>query len=116
MRRFCNKFFVEFGLDVYNIFKKLELTHAHYEANIMRPSSHSMPQPPLAVPTRSLHSFSRVKAMHLATPILPYYNYYSNSVHKANECNILFEDLFCDYCGKEEHQEVVYFVKFLEWK
>ncbi len=54
--------------------------------------------------------------MHLAAPILPYYNYYCNYVHKANECNILFEDLFCDYCGKKEHQEVVYFAKFLEWK
>jgi hypothetical protein len=25
--------------DVYNIFKKLELAHAHYEASIMRPPS-----------------------------------------------------------------------------
>jgi len=101
---------------VYNISKKLELVHAHYEANIMKPSSHSMPQPPIAAPTKPLHSFSRVKAMHLATPILPYYNYYCNPAHKANECNIPFEDFFCDYCGKEEHQEAVCFAKFLEWK
>jgi hypothetical protein len=38
--------FVEFGnlytlLDVYNISKKPELAHAHYEANTMRPPSHS---------------------------------------------------------------------------
>jgi hypothetical protein len=36
--------FVEFGdsyplLDVYNTSEKLELTHAHYEASIMRPPS-----------------------------------------------------------------------------
>jgi hypothetical protein len=40
--------FVEFGdsytlLNVYNIFKKLELAHAHYEANTMRPPSCSRP-------------------------------------------------------------------------
>ncbi len=40
--------FAEFGdsytlLDVYNISKKLELAHAHYEANTMRPPSHSRP-------------------------------------------------------------------------
>jgi DNA integrity scanning protein DisA with diadenylate cyclase activity len=40
--------FVEFGdsyilLDVYNISKKLELAHAHYEASTMRPPSHSKP-------------------------------------------------------------------------
>jgi len=38
MRRFCNGFFAEFGnsytlLDTYNISKKLELTHASYEAS-----------------------------------------------------------------------------------
>jgi hypothetical protein len=38
--------FTKFGdsytlLDVYNISKKLELAHAHYEANIMRPPSRS---------------------------------------------------------------------------
>jgi hypothetical protein len=42
--------FAEFGnlytlLDVYNIFEKLELVHAHYEANTMRPPSHSWLQP-----------------------------------------------------------------------
>jgi len=40
--------FAKFGdsytlLDVYNIFEKLELTHAHYEASIMKPPSHSRP-------------------------------------------------------------------------
>jgi len=40
--------FAEFGnsytlLDVYNIFKKLELAHAHYEASTMKPPSHSRP-------------------------------------------------------------------------
>jgi hypothetical protein len=38
--------FVKFGdsytlLDVYNIFEKLELVHAHYEISTMRPPSHS---------------------------------------------------------------------------
>jgi hypothetical protein len=53
--------FVEFGdsyilLDVYNIFEKLELAHAHYEANTMRPTSRSRPQPPPIALTRSSHS------------------------------------------------------------
>jgi hypothetical protein len=39
--------------------------------------------------------------MHLATFILPYYNYCDNLAHKANECNILSEDLSCDYCEKK---------------
>ncbi len=39
-----------------------------------------------------------------------------NLAHKANECNIFFEDFFCDYCEKEGHQEAVCFAKFLEWK
>jgi len=52
----------------------------------------------------------------LATPILPSYNYYGNPTHKANECNILSEDFFCDYCGNEGHHEVVCFAKFLERK
>jgi hypothetical protein len=30
-------------LNVYNISEKLELTHAHYEANTMKPPSHSRP-------------------------------------------------------------------------
>jgi hypothetical protein len=113
--------FIEFGdlytlLDVYNISEKLELAHAHYEANTMRPPSRSRPQPPPAVPTRSSHSSSRAKAVHLAAPILPSYNYCGNPTHKANECNIPSEDLFCDYCEKEGHQEVVCFAKFPERK
>jgi hypothetical protein len=113
--------FVEFGdsyilLDVYNISEKLELAHAHYEASTMRPPSHSRPQPTPAAPTRSSHSSSRTKAVHSATPILPSCNYCGNPTHKANECNIPSKDLFCDYCGKEGHQEFVYFAKFPERK
>ncbi len=100
--------FVEFGdlytlLDVYNISEKLELTHAHYEASTMRPPSCSKPQPTLVAPTRSSHSSSRTKAVHSATPILPFCNYCGNPAHKASECNIPSEDFFCDYCGKEGH-------------
>jgi hypothetical protein len=113
--------FAEFGdsytlLDVYNISEKLELAHAHYEASTMRPPSHSRPQPPLVAPTRLSHSSSRAKAVHLAAPILPSYNYYGNLAHKASECNIPSEDLFCDYCGKKGHQEAVCFAKFPERK
>jgi hypothetical protein len=50
--------------------------------------------------------------VHLVAPILPSCNYCGNLTHKANECNIPSEDLFCDYCGKEGHQEVVCFAKF----
>ncbi len=39
--------------------------------------------------------------MHLATPILLSYNYYGNPTHKASECNIPSEILFCDYYGKK---------------
>ncbi len=109
--------FAEFGdsytlLDVYNISEKLELAHAHYEASTMRPPSRSRPQLPPAVPTRSTHSSSRTKTVHSATPILPSCNYYGNPAHKASECNIPSEDLFCDYCGKEGHRESVCFAKF----
>jgi hypothetical protein len=54
--------------------------------------------------------------VHLATPILPSCNYYDNPTHKANECKIPSEDFFCDYCGKDGHQEVFYFAKFPERK
>jgi len=101
-------------MDVYNIFKKLEWVHAQYEANIMRPLSRSKPQPPLVVPTRSSHYSSRAKIVHLVAPILPSYNYCGNFAHKVSECNIPSEDFFCEYCGKEGHQEVVYFAKFAE--
>jgi len=50
---------------VYNIFEKLELAHAHFEANIVKPPSRSRTQPPPTAPTKSSHSFSRAKAMHL---------------------------------------------------
>jgi hypothetical protein len=111
--------FVEFGdsytlLDVYNIFEKLELVHAHYEANTMRPLSCSRPQLPLVVPTISSYYSLRAKAMHLVAPILPSYNYYGNFTHKASECNMPSKDLFCDYYGKEGHQETICFAKFPE--
>ncbi len=113
--------FVEFGnsytlLDMYNISEKMELAHAHYEANTMRPPSHSRPQLTLATLTRSSHSSSKAKAMYSVTPILPSCNYCGNPAHKASECNIPSKDLFCDYCGKEGHQEAIYFAKFLERK
>jgi len=101
-------------LDVYNIFEKLEVAHAHYEANTMKPPSRSRPQPPLAAPTRSSHSSSRAKVVHSVEPILPSCNYCGNPTHKASECNIPSEDLFCDYCGKEGHQEAICFAKFSE--
>ncbi len=99
-------------LDVYNISEKLELTHAHYEASTMRLPSRSRPQPTPTAPTRSSHFSSRAKAVHSTTPILPSCNYCGNPTHKASECNIFSKDLFCDYCGKEGHQEVICFAKF----
>jgi len=113
--------FAEFGdwytlLDVYNTSEKLELAHAHYEVSSMRHPSCSTLQPTPAAPTRSSHSSSRTKAVHLATPILLSCNYCGNPAHKANECNIPSEDLFCDYCGKEGHQASVYFAKFPKQK
>jgi hypothetical protein len=54
--------------------------------------------------------------MHSTAPILPPCNYYDNLAHKASECNILFEDLFCDYCEEEGHKEAICFTKFLERK
>jgi hypothetical protein len=100
-------FFAEFEdsytlLDVYNISEKLQLAHAHYEASTMRPPSHSRPQPPPAALTRSSHYSSKAKSMHLVAPILPSCNYWSNPIHKANECNIPSEDIFCDYYGKKD--------------
>jgi hypothetical protein len=83
--------------------EKLELAHAHYDANTMKFSSCSRPQPPLVTLTRSSHSFLKAKAMHLTAPILPSCNYCGNPAHKISECNIPYEDLFCDYCGKEGH-------------
>ncbi len=82
----------------------------------MRPPSRSKPQPPPAAPTKSSHSSSRAKAVHLTTPILPSYNYCGNPAHKASECNIPSEDLFCDCYGKEGHQKAICFTKFLERK
>jgi len=75
----------------------------------MRPPSRSKLQPTPDAPTRSSHSSSRTKAVHSATPILPSCNYCGNPAHKANECNIPSEDLFCDYYGKEGHQGICLF-------
>jgi hypothetical protein len=82
----------------------------------MKPPSRSRTHPPPTVPTGSSHSSSRAKVVHSIAPILPSCNYYGNLAHKANECNIPFEDLFYDYCGKEGHHEVVCFTKFLKQK
>jgi hypothetical protein len=82
----------------------------------MRPPSCSRPQPALAAPTKSSHSFSKAKVVHSAAPIRPSCNYYGNLAHKATKCNIPSEDFFCDYYGKKRHQEVVYFAKFLKRK
>ncbi len=103
-------------LDVYNISEKLELVHAHYEASTMRFPSRSRLQPPPTAPTKSSHSSSKAKVVHSVAPILPSYNYCGNPAHKANECNILSKDHFCDYCGKEGHKEAVCFAKFPGWK
>jgi hypothetical protein len=54
--------------------------------------------------------------MHSTAPILPSCNYCGNLAHKVSECNIPFEDFFCDYCGKKGHQKVICFAKFLERK
>jgi hypothetical protein len=99
--------FAEFGdsytlLDVYNISEKLELAHAHYEASTMRPPSRSRPQPPPAAPTRSSHSSSRAKAMHLVAPILPSYNYCGNPAHKASESTFLPSISFVIIVGKRD--------------
>ncbi len=117
MRRFYNGFFAKFGnsytlLDVYNISEKLELVHAHYKASIMKPPSCSRPWPSLVTLTRSSHSSSMAKAMHLSAPILPSCNYCGNPAHKVNECNIFSENIFCDYYGKEGHHEAICFAKF----
>ncbi len=82
----------------------------------MKLPSRSRPRPPPATPTRSSHSFSRAKAVHLVAPVLPSCNYCGNPAHKASECNIPSEDLFCDYCRKKGHQEAVCFAKFLKRK
>ncbi len=113
--------FVECGdmfilLDVYNIFEKLKPAHAHYEASIVRPPSHSRPQLPPITLIRSSHFSSKAKVVHSTAPILPSCNYYGNPAHKASECNISSEEFFCDYCGKEGHQEAICFAKFSERK
>ncbi len=63
-----------------------------------------------------LWSGAKNKVVHSVAPILPSCNYYGNPAHKVSECNIPSGDLFCDYCGKEGHQEGVCFAKFLERK
>jgi hypothetical protein len=100
--------FAEFGdsctlLDVYNIYEKLQLVYAHYEASTMRPPSCSRPQPPPTALTISSHLSSRAKAMHSTAPILPSCNYCGNPAHKVNECNIPSKDFFCDYSREKGH-------------
>jgi hypothetical protein len=100
-------FFSEFGdsytlLDVYNISEKLELAHAHYEANTMRPPSRSRPQPPRVAPTRSSHFSSRAKVVHSASPILLFDNYCGNPAHKVSECNIPPRISFVIIVGKRD--------------
>ncbi len=92
------------------------MAHAHYAASTIRPPSCPRPRPPPATPTKSSHSSSRAKSMHSVPPILPSCNYCCNPTHKASECNIPFEDLFCDYCGEKGDQEIVYFAKFQKRK
>jgi hypothetical protein len=82
----------------------------------MKPPSRSRTHPPPTAPIGSSHSSSRAKVVHSTAPILPSCNYYGNPAHKANECNIPFEDLLCDYCGKEGHQESICFAKFPKQK
>jgi hypothetical protein len=82
----------------------------------MKPPSCWRPQPPPATPTRSSHSSSRAKVVHLATPILPSCNYCGNPAHKASECNILFEDFFCVIVGKRDIEKIVCFAKFSKRK
>jgi hypothetical protein len=66
------------------------------------------------MPIRSSHYSLKAKVMHMAAPLLPSYNYCGNLSHKVSECNIPSEDRFCDYCGKEGHQEAICFAKFWE--
>jgi hypothetical protein len=100
-------------VDVYNISEKLELVHAHYEANIMRPPSHSKLEPPLARLIKSSYSSSRAKTKHSSTaPILPFYNYCGNLAHKDNECNIPSEDFFMIIVRKRDIRKLFVFAKF----
>jgi hypothetical protein len=82
----------------------------------MRPTSRSKLQPPPATLTKSSHFSWRAKAVHLVAHILPSCNYCGNPTHKVSECNIPFEDFFCDYCGKEGYHEALCFAKFAEQK
>jgi hypothetical protein len=109
--------FIEFRdsytlLNVYNIFEKLELVHAHYEASIMRPPSRSRPQPPTIVPTRSSYFFSKAKVVHSTTPILPSCNYCGNPAHNANECNIPAKDFFVIIVGKRDIRKLFILLSF----
>ncbi len=92
---------------MYNISKKLELAHAHYDANTMRPPSHSRPQPPPTTPIRSLDFSLKAKAMHSAAPILPSYNYCGNPTHRANECNIHLKTFFVIIVGKRDIRKLL---------
>jgi hypothetical protein len=54
------------------------------------------------MPTKSSHSFSRVKAVHLTSPILSSYNYCGNLAHKASEYNIFFRISFVIIVGNRD--------------
>jgi hypothetical protein len=99
--------FTKFGnlytlLDVYNIFEKLELAHAHYEASTMRPPSRSRPQPPLTAPTKSSQYSSKAKAKHSAAPILPSYNYVAILPTKLMSATFLSRISFMIIVGKRD--------------
>jgi hypothetical protein len=99
--------FAKFGnlytlLDVYNISKKLELAHAHYEASTMMLPSCSRPQPPPVTQPRSSHSSSRAKTVHSATPILPSCNYYAILPTKLMSATFLPRISFDIIVGKRD--------------
>jgi hypothetical protein len=113
--------FVEFGdsytlLNVHNIFEKLELAHAHYEASTMKPSSRSRPEPPLTMPTKSSHSSSRTKAVHLATPILPFCNYYGNPFTKLMSATFLSRISLVIIVGKRDIRKLYVLPSFSKRK
>jgi hypothetical protein len=115
------RIFAKFGdsytlVDVYNISKKLELAHAQYEANTMRPPSHSRLEPPPTKLIKSSFSSSRAKTKHSTAPILPFYNYCGNLAHKANECNIPSKDFFMIIVKKKDIMKLFIFAKFPRWE
>ncbi len=104
--------FAEFGdsyilLDVYNIYEKLELVHAHYDVSTMRPPSCSRLQPPPTSPTRSSHSSSKAKAVHSIAPILPSCNYCGNLPTKLVSVTFLSRISFMIIVGKRDIRKFI---------